>query len=178
MNGVTMQSATLFHEFDLSFLKNAAALVDSKLRVLELEARSSPDPDALGTYDKAEYITGFGLVACQTYIAACVSRAGIDRSQALDLGPMHHCGLSMVTLVNALANYWKHSQDWIHPLSKTAQKTVDTITTLYPDTEASYLTTNALAALLQPSEPRIGRVIPFLKQWRDSLQNDESSNSR
>ena len=84
----------------------------------------------------------------------------------------------MVTLVNALANYWKHSQDWIHPLSKTAQKTVDTITTLYPDTEASYLTTNALAALLQPSEPRIGRVIPFLKQWRDSLQNDESSNSR
>ena len=48
-------------DFDLDFLRAAAVLVDGGLERLQVEARSSPDPDAFGIFDEMEYITGFGL---------------------------------------------------------------------------------------------------------------------
>jgi len=166
-----MRVADILHEFDLSFLRDAATLVDSRLRVLELEAKRSEDPDEQGIYDKAEYITGFGFVACQTYITACVSRSGLSKKKALDLGPCHSCGPSMVSLVNAWANYWKHSPDWGNSMTHQARETLDTISKFEINIRGSYPTTNALAALVRPNEPRIERLIPFLKQWHESLQH-------
>jgi hypothetical protein len=160
----------MFHEFNLSFLKEAATLVDSKLQLLELGAEHSEDPDQLGIYDRAEYITGFGLVACQTYIATCVARKRLNKGYLVNIGPRHPCGQSIASLVNALANYWKHSAEWTTPLSKEAQRTVDTISALQVDFRASYVMANSLHALLRPNEPRIQQLIPLLKQWRLALQ--------
>ena len=66
-------------DFDLDFLRAAAALVDASLERLDNEANASPDPDALGIYDKVEYITGFGFVACQTYVTAVLSWRKIEK---------------------------------------------------------------------------------------------------
>ena len=166
-----MLVADMVDEFDLSFLGDAASLVDSRLRALELDAKRSEDPDEHGIFDMAEYLTGFGLVACQTYISARVARSRRKKKDALELGPPHACGQSMVSLVYALANYWKHGPEWETPPSKQAQETIDTIAKLGLDLHDSYLATNALSALLRPNEPRIGRVIPFLKQWSEVLRN-------
>lgn len=165
-----MRVVDILHEFDFSFLRDAATLVDSRLRVLELAAQRSEDPDGQGICDKAEYITGFGFVACQTYIIACVSKSGLSKRKALEFGPFHSCGQSIVSLVNAWANYWKHGPEWGTPMTQQAQETLATISALGIDVCGSYPTTNALAALVRPNEPRLERLIPFLRQWRDSLQ--------
>lgn len=159
------------HEFDLSFLKQAAKLVDSNLQRLELEEHHSEDPDQFGIYDRVEYITGFGLVACQTYITACVARTPLSKGAALKLGPQHSCGRSIVCLVNALANYWKHSPEWEKHLSKQAQETIGAIAALQVDVHAPYVAMNSLWALLRPGKPRIERLIPFLKQWHSALKD-------
>ena len=99
-------------DFDLDFLRAAAALVDASLERLGNKAASS-DPDAFGIYDETEYISGFGFVACQTYATAVVRRSKIEKREALSLGPKHRTGRSMVELTNAAANYWKTAESLI-----------------------------------------------------------------
>jgi hypothetical protein len=158
--------------FELSFLREAAALVDSKLAQLDMHARASDDPDGSGIFDEAEYISGFGLVACQAYVTGSISRSNFDKREALALGPKHACGHSISYLVNAGANYWKHSSEWDHPLSKRAQETANAVSSLGVDLDAPYVIVNALAEILRPGEPRIERLIPFLSQWHAALQSD------
>jgi hypothetical protein len=166
-----MKFSDLAHQFDLSFLEDAVILVDTNLTRLDSEAKRVEDPDQLGTFEKAEYIMGFGLVACQTYITACVSRTALSKGAALNLGPKHSCGLSIVCLVNALANYWKHHSEWESPLTGQAQKTVDAIKKLNVEPSGSYVVANSLHALHRPHEPRMRIIVPFLKQWRSDLSN-------
>ena len=101
--------------FDLDFLKAALALVDTRLDRLDKEAEENSDwidPDSSGNLDHTEYIIGFGFVACQMYTTAIISRRKIAKGEARALGPKHRTGRSMTELINAAANYWKHSPDW------------------------------------------------------------------
>ena len=164
-----MDTSSVFDSFELSFLRDAAALVDSRLTALEQQARRIDDPDGKGIFDEAEYMTGFGLVACQAYITGSISRSTRDRKVALTVGPQHDCGRSIAYLVNAGANYWKHSSEWEAPLSRRAQETADAISSLGVDLDAPYVMVNALAVILRPSDPRIGRLLPFLSQWHAAL---------
>lgn len=158
------------HDFDLSFLREAARLVDARLQFLDEDAAESEDPDQFGIYDSATYITGFGFVACQTYMAACIARTRLRKCDALDLGPRHSCGQSVACLVNALANYWKHFPEWAAPLSSQAQQTIDTISTLHQGVmPSSYVVANSLHTLLHPNERRIESLIPLLEQWNAVL---------
>lgn len=156
--------------FDLLCLTDAATLVDSKLDLLDERAKQSPDPDSDGIYDRAEYLAGFGLVACQTYIIESMSMSNRDRNDALNLGPRHECGQSVAILVNAIANYWKHVPEWTQPLSRRAQVTADLINGLGVDVDSSYVVVNALYELVRPHQPRVRHVIPLLSQWRQELR--------
>jgi hypothetical protein len=158
--------------FDLSCLTDAAALVDAKLDLLDERAKQSFDPDALGIYDRAEYLAGFGLVACQTYITEAIAMSGLARDQAFNLGARHECGHSMATLINAVANYWKHEPEWSQPLSRRAQATADLIASLSVDIDASYVVVNALYELVRPEKPRVRHLIPILAQWRQALHKN------
>jgi hypothetical protein len=164
-----MNILTAMDSFDLSCLNDAATLVDSKLEVLDERAKRSADPDSDGIFDRAEYLAGFGLIACQTYITESISMSGRDRDQALKLGPTHSCGHSMATLVKAVANYWKHAPEWTSPLSRRAQVTADLIADLGVDVDSSYVVVNALSEMVRPRKHRIRHVVPFLSQWRNAL---------
>lgn len=59
--------------FGLDYLKQATSLVDGNLDKLHLKIKESDMPDELGYFDEVEYITGFGFVACQTYITTIAS---------------------------------------------------------------------------------------------------------
>jgi hypothetical protein len=159
-------------DFDLDFLRAAAALVDSGLERLQTQARSSPDPDAFGIFDEMEYLAGFGFVACQTYATAVVSRSQLRgrKREALALGPKHRTGQSMAQLINAAANYWKHSPEWAldEPTAPAAQ-TIAVISRLGVDADAPYPVANMLREILTPHKARVENLIPFLTQWRDAL---------
>jgi hypothetical protein len=157
-------------DFDLDFLRAAAALVDASLERLDKEAKASPDPDSFGVFDQAEYIAGFGFVACQTYATAVASRRKLKKHEALSLGPKHRTGRSVAELINAAANHWKHSPGWSpDALTTQAQQTLDVIAGLGVDTDASYSLANTLYEILVPHPPRFANLIPFLTQWRDAL---------
>jgi hypothetical protein len=155
--------------FDLLCLNDAAALVDSKLDLLDERASQSADPDADGIFDRAEYLVGFGFVACQAYMTESISMSGLQKDMALGFGPRHACGHTMAALVNAVANYWKHSPEWTGPLSRRAEATANLICDLGVDVSSSYVVVNSLYQLVQPRGHRVCFLIPFLSQWRASL---------
>ena len=159
-------------DFDLDFLKSAAALVDASLERLDRESGASPDPDAFGIFDEAEYLTGFGFVACQTYLTAIASQSILKgkKREALALGPMHRTGQSMAQLVNAAANHWKHSPEWsLDTPSVQAKQTLEVISGLGVDISGSYPVANMLYEILTPHPARFASLIPFLTQWRNTL---------
>ena len=158
-------------DFDLDFLRAAAALVDASLERLDNEANASPDPDVFGIYDKVEYITGFGFVACQTYVTAVLSWRKIEKRKALTMGPKHRTGRYMVELTNAAANYWKHRPEWsLDAPTPQAKQTLEVISSLGVDTIGSYPLANTLHEMLTPHPARFANLIPFLTQWRDALR--------
>jgi len=159
-------------DFDLDFLRAAAALVDSSLDRLQAESRSSRDPDAFGIFDEVEYLAGFGFIACQTYATAVVSRSQLkgNKREALARGPQHRTGQSIAQLVNAAANHWKHSPEWALDAPTTqAKQTIEVISNLGVNTNDSYPVANMLHEILTPHKARFENLIPFLTQWRDAL---------
>jgi hypothetical protein len=159
-------------DFDLDFLKAAVSLVDESLERLAGKVDASSDPDAFGIFDKMEYITGFGFVACQTYATAVASRSKLKnrKREALALSPKHRTGLSMAQLINAAANHWKHSPEWpLYAPTTQAKQTLDVISRLGVDTNGSYPLANMLYEILIPHPNRFANLIPFLTQWYDEL---------
>lgn len=158
-------------DFHASFLRDAARLVDARIREVESEAKRSDPLVAEGIYDTGEYMYGYGLVACQQFISYCIAESSLDSKNALNLGPHHECGASMVSLVNALANRWKHQAGWGKRTTPQESQTIATLSRFGLDSDEPYFTANALAIMLRPHRPRIQRVIPFLRQWNNALRS-------
>lgn len=162
-------------DFDLDFLQDAARLVDGRLDILDRKALASPDSDSFGVYDEIEYITGFGFVACQTYITATIGRRNIQRRDALEFGPKHRTGRPIIALVDACSNHWKHSAEWSRSEpSPQAKKTLGSISSLGVDTSGSYPIAYALYEILTPHPTRFASALPFLTQWRDALPSQSA----
>lgn len=166
-----MPTFDMISDFDLDFLQSAVVLIDSGLERLEPEIQASPDPDMFGIYDEVEYIAGFGFVACQTYMTAVVGRSRIEKRQSLTFGPKHKTGRPIVQIVNAAANYWKHSSEWSLDAPTTqAKQTLEVIASLDIDTDMGhYPVMNTLYTILAPNPTRFANLIPLLIQWRDAL---------
>jgi hypothetical protein len=172
MAEATTRGLVMIADFDLNFLRSAAALVDASLEQLDRESSASPDPDAFGIFDEAEYLTGFGFVACQTYLTAIASQSNLKgkKREALALGPKHRTGHSMAQLVNAAANHWKHSPEWaLDTPTSQAKQTLEVISSLGIGADSSYPVANMLYEILAPHPARFVHLIPFLTQWRDTL---------
>lgn len=158
-------------DFDLDFLESAAALLDANLEHLEKKTETSPDPDQFGIFDEIEYISGFGLVACQTYMTSIVSRAKFEKRKALTFGPKYKTGHTIAQIVNSAANYWKHNPEWSFdsPITQ-AKQTLDVLASLNIETKPGYYPVmNTLYEILVPNPTRFANLIPLLIQWRDSL---------
>ncbi|NKB66799.1 MAG: hypothetical protein GKR89_07050 [Candidatus Latescibacteria bacterium] len=162
-------------DFEFGFLKASTALADEHLDRLDKEAKVSEDPDSFGLFDQIEYITGFGFVACQTYLTATIGSTQYEKQQALRLGPMHRTGQPIVRLVNECANHWKHSGEWQDDEDNPrAARTLQIISTLGVETDQSYPIAQALHALLMPHPARFKHLLPFLAQWRDLLSAEQA----
>jgi hypothetical protein len=105
-----------FDEIDhlpADFLRNMLRFVDEQMRILDgqiSEDMRIKEDSALIPY--SEYFAGQGFVAGQRYITSVCGGLRVPKQQALLLGPQFGAGLPYASLVNAAANYAKHSEEW------------------------------------------------------------------
>lgn len=137
---------------------------------IDSQAAKSEDPDQFGIYDDYEHILGLGFVACQTYISSKLR--GKSKSQVLSLGPKHRCNQTFAAITNACANYWKHHDEWERAsLRDDAKKTISILQAMGADVWSSYPTSNIMQVLIAPHTPRFKNLLPFLKQWAETVTN-------
>lgn len=158
-------------DYDLDVLREITSIIDARLDVLVRQIQKSEDADGFGFSDTAEGLCGIGLVACQQYLVATASWLRVEKSKALQCGPVHACGDTVASIVNHAANYWKHGEEWILGKSEKQQaKTQDGLEAILADFEHGYPLTCILAKLVSPSDPWLfQQLLPLLVRWRDDM---------
>ena len=101
-----------FSDFDLEFLRNILVSLDSHWDALQREIGCSVDPDSDDLFTKADYLAGIGFALSQQYLSSTYGPLGFDKDKALAIGQRHAGGETVACIVNAAANYWKHSEEW------------------------------------------------------------------
>jgi hypothetical protein len=155
-------------DFDLGLLVELLEVVDGQIARIEDEVSRSPDPDGLGHFDRMEAVIGLGFVTCQQYINATYPQLVPNKSQAIRQPPTLPSGRSVIELINAAANFWKHRDEWPGPNSKDEERTravIDDVTS----SAADYVMGNVLYELVRPHPLRFVSVVDLLKRWRDLL---------
>ncbi|PZR71847.1 MAG: hypothetical protein DLM73_14975 [Chthoniobacterales bacterium] len=99
-------------DYDLDFLRRYLALIDAQLANVTDAARGCYDADQFGMLDDFESVAGLGFVACQRYLAATLGWMKLTKHIALRAGPKHAAGVSVAEVINHVANYWKHQDEW------------------------------------------------------------------
>ena len=154
-------------DFYLEFLTDSVEFLDRQLVRLDQEIQASPDPDGLGLFDRYEQVIGLGLVACQQYITATRTTIGAPKEKVFNYGPHHRTGFQIASIINAGANFWKHSKEWDNGTD--GARTRKDLLSLVDDLDQPYALTNIFHELLSPLPLRFERVVPFLVNWRDDM---------
>ena len=163
-----------FSDYDFSFLQDLFELLDSRLDHVQRNIDASSDPDGIGHFDDAEYVSGMGFIACQRYLTSTYGPLDIEKKDALRVGPFHSGGESYARIINASANFWKHVDEWPstvrrdrHGLEPIQMETIRVIETVTPWDD--YTCTNLLWSLTTPNEPRLKHLLPKLEARRAAL---------
>ena len=165
-------------DLDLMQLEPILRVVDEILASLQRETSWNE-----GARDLSDYWAGVGFVACQRYLVAVTARAGVKRKQALDAGPKLHGGSTMVSIINAAANAWKHESEWREelqralndgkeePQNRRRDQALDALDGALGEYEWEYKLANALYALC--GEIAFSPLKSRLTGWRDTLFADQ-----
>jgi hypothetical protein len=157
-------------DFDLDLLSDVLAPLDKHLELICREFFEVPDPDASGHFERAEYVTGLGFVACQAYLTSTYSFLGVQKVKAIMIGPVHRSGRTAVSIINHAANYWKHRDEWILDSSDTKRKRIAEV---FEDVgfpvDTDYPLSGILTELVTPSAAAFAPLLLVLESWRDDL---------
>jgi hypothetical protein len=158
------------HDYDMQFLEELLEFLDGHVERLSANVPQFVDADSWGLFDSVEYITGLGLVACQSYLAATYSDLEIEKVVALRSGPVHSSGQTIVELINHAANFWKHHDEWSLPSNKgRGQRACEALDALLVDDTFYPLTTILGELVFAPRNRRLQALLPHLRAWRDAL---------
>lgn len=153
------------YDEELSSLQQALRLIDGELTRLDIEIRAAGQE--VPQMEQADYLAGLGFVACQRYIK---SIAGLHKKSGrpwFDFGKRSASGATVVSLINAAANVWKHEAEWKLELDPMQ---ADNEGRLWADIEegsGDYKFANALY-VLSPQGRFVG-LVDLLKAWRDEF---------
>jgi len=164
-----------YADADFALLGRHLKLLDVELSQINAAIAASRDPESDGLCDAGEYFIGHGFIAIQRYLTATRTALGVGLSQAFEVPPTLQGGSSLVTALNAGANYWKHVEEWIDDLNKadnsdlkgSALKTLQQLETVTPWQE--YSCANLLAVLLDGQALELSRLLPAIAEWRHNL---------
>jgi hypothetical protein len=177
-------------EYVLQPLEEALIKINEKIEIAKIEAR---DLDATGLLDRGEHLIGLAFTACQKYMSSTFRQSGFKKEAAFKLGQNHSSGESYAYIIHAVANYWKHCDEWktttailvsdsemmeiiirdYELLEKIAKRTVNTIEKV--SSWADYTCANVLAAITDTEKLSVLALIPILLEWRDTLINSKNS---
>ncbi|WP_370980429.1 hypothetical protein [Agaribacterium sp. ZY112] len=165
-----------FADYELVNLRDFLELLDSKLASIEHEISVASCPDSEGVFDKAEYYVGLGFSAIQKYMTSIYTQSGLSKKNALNQGRRLCEGTTLVSIINATANYWKHEDEWglrnivtrdKSQLKDMPKNTVLTIEKVTP--WADYTCSNVVAGLTEKGNIRLLPLIPVLTEWRNEI---------
>lgn len=153
-------------DYNLSLLSKLLITLDEELIEVNRLIFSTADPESYGLTDRGEYLIGVGFSAVQQYITETLTFTGVNKNRALDIGPQYTKETTFIAVVNAAANWWKHSAEWVdqEELSKLAKRTQEVVMKVTSARE--YQLSNVLAELLDTSEITLSALLPNLVLWR------------
>jgi hypothetical protein len=164
----------VIHDYNLELLREVLETLDNGLVRLDRMAEQGADPDEEGLVEPREHLLGVGLAACQRYLASTAAFVHLPKTEALQYGPRHRSGETLVALVNAGANFWKHADEWAMPRHTSLQAlTLGTLSVLGVDHAEAPLDAVFRSLCLDPS-PKLVALLPHLEAWRDELPRNVS----
>ncbi len=162
-----------FDEIDghmaINFVRNVFRFVDEQKVILEeLIAQDMKQEGDSGLFDYADYFAGVGFVAGQRYITSVRGLLKVRKNVAFTIGPEFLPGVSYVSLINAAANHWKHSDEWNFEKPTDQQEATRAIieragVTVGPTELVAYKVFHALKL------PGFKELLPVLTKWSDAV---------
>ncbi len=161
-----------YADAELQLLSELLSTLDEKLLEISRLIAASVDPESDGLTDRGEYFIGVGFSAMQQYITDTLTLTRIRKDRALNIGPRHSDSLTFIAVVNAAANWWKHSAEWVGQpkQNKLAEKTQEIVLEV-ADTE-DYQLSNVLAKLQSTSKITLSALLPNLVLWRSAVDTE------
>jgi hypothetical protein len=154
---------------ELQLLAELLNNLDEKVVEVSNLISKSVDPESDGLTDRGEYFIGVGFSVIQQYLTDTLTLTSVSKRRALDIGPRYSEEFTFISVVNAAANWWKHSAEWVgqettNRLALQTQKiVVETVESM------DYPLSNVLAKLLGTSEITLSALLPNLVLWRSAL---------
>lgn len=155
---------------DMEQLQELLDVLDHQFALNILNRKKTHVPDQNIFWDRLSYIAGLGFVMCQQYINITYSTNGLGRNKALRLPPQHSSGYSIVQLINAGSNYWKHYQEDVNfPYGSLRETTIEPIEKLGLDIENPYVCEGILDRIVETEINPFRKLTDFLIEWRSNL---------
>lgn len=166
-----------FADGELQLLSELLSILDEQLIPISCSIKASNDPESDGLTDQGEYFIGIGFTAIQQYLTDTLTFTGVSKRRAFDIGPRYSPDLTFISVVNAAANWWKHSAEWYgeEPQKNIALNTQEIVNEV--SGSENYQLSNVLSNLQGTSEISLSALLPNLVLWRASVDQEAQKNA-
>lgn len=160
-----------YSDGELQLLSDLLSMLDCEIFRVQKMIDSSSAPESVGLTDRGEYFIGIGFTAVQQYLTDTLALTGVSKKKAFNLGPRYSHQLTFISVVNAAANWWKHSAEWLSSNRERADA-LHTKQVIADVTEMEeYALSNVLAELLGSPEISLSALLPNLMLWRSAIDH-------
>ncbi|MFQ2856754.1 hypothetical protein ACK3YY_04970 [Aeromonas caviae] len=159
---------------ELNILSDLLSLLDGQIHAVRLSMLRSIPPESEGLADRGEYFIGVGFAAIQQYLNDTLILTGVIKRQAFDIGPRYSMKFSFISVVNAAANWWKHSSEWVGEGKNNSKLAMNTqrIVMDISDSE-DYPLSNVLSMLLGTTDINLSALLPNIILWRSAIDKEK-----
>lgn len=162
---------------ELQLLSELLNDLDGKVVEVSNLISKSDDPESDGLTDRGEYFIGVGFSVIQQYLTDTLTLTGVSKRRAFDIGPRYSEEFTFISVVNAAANWWKHSAEWVGQ-EITNDLALQTQSVVVEVAESlDYPLSNVLSKLLGTSEITLIALVPNLVLWRSAVDTVMSENA-
>lgn len=167
-----------YGDSDFNLLKDFLGLIDTKISEGNKEFKLTRDECVL---DTIEYYVGFGFIAVQRYFHSTYPQIMHDKEDKKNKKnkknkkkdkALNVCPSGLVAVLNAGANFAKHSEEWPIDQELSRQEQI-TLETFRGNADLSWHPcANKLFTLTQSLS--FTSLIPKIEEWRDALDAHQS----
>lgn len=170
-----IKNGSEYADREFHLLTEILNIIDEKVIDVNKRISTSVDPVSDGLTDRGEYFIGVGLSLIQQYLTDTLTLTGLTKKRALDIGPRYSEDLTFISIINAAANWWKHSAEWFGKVEK-EKKGFQTQNIIIAVTDSlDYPLSNVLAELLGTSDSTLSALLPNVLLWREAVDFERSS---